>query len=26
VFGVRNGQIASFRVVEDTARVAAAFR
>jgi ketosteroid isomerase-like protein len=26
VFGVRNGEIASFRVVEDTARVAAAFR
>jgi len=26
VFGVRNGEITSFRVVEDTARVAAAFR
>ena len=26
VFGVRNGEIASFRVVEDTAKVAAAFR
>jgi uncharacterized protein len=26
VFGVRNGEIASFRVVEDTATVAAAFR
>ena len=26
VFGVRNGKIASFRVVEDTAQVAAAFR
>ena len=26
VFGVRNGEIVSFRVVEDTAKVAAAFR
>ena len=26
VFGMRNGEIASFRVVEDTAKVAAAFR
>ena len=26
VFGVRDGRIASFRVVEDTARIAAAFR
>ncbi len=26
VFGLRNGEIASFRVVEDTAKVAAAFR
>ena len=26
VFGLRNGEIASFRVVEDTATVAAAFR
>ena len=26
VFGVRNGEITSFRVVEDTAKVAAAFR
>jgi len=26
VFGMRNGEITSFRVVEDTARVAAAFR
>ncbi len=26
VFGVRDGQITSFRVVEDTAKVAAAFR
>ena len=26
VFGVRNGEIASFHVIEDTARVAAAFR
>lgn len=26
VFGLRNGEITSFRVVEDTARVAAAFR
>jgi ketosteroid isomerase-like protein len=26
VFGVRKGEITSFRVVEDTARVAAAFR
>jgi uncharacterized protein len=26
VFGMRNGEIASFRVVEDTAKIAAAFR